>query len=223
MRGGNRLYAYRTYTGLDGYSKTGLLWFQKVQPREEISAAWQQRCGHTWVIVNEVSDSVSFTMLAPTLTVHAIPGLPGYVVAGVPNYGDCQIVDVSESDDTGRLFLQIPGNSARDLEDLDVVHGGAEDWMGWAATLYKPLDSVLALTSGANAVTIGPEGDAEWRNVTAAAALHITGQTAWYLYDDDFKMLAGGVGVAGDVNAPAGSHLVVFGAEGASVSVTATP
>ena len=98
-------------------------------------------------------------------------------------------------------------------------HDG-EEWMRWASSLYRPLATVSSLASGANPVTIGPEGYAEWRTLKEAAALHIAGVSAWYLYDDGFAKLAKGAGAPADVTAPAGAYLVLFGAAGSRAAVT---
>jgi len=236
MRAGNRDYLVLTFTGLDGYSTTEILGYQRVAGRTALSAAWDERVGRTWVVVNELSDSATYDSTGPTLKLWAVPDLPGYVGVSVPMYGACQIHDAAQDDDVAHLFLQIPGNNGRDQEDLVVERHGREDWMRWASSLYRPLAGVPALAAGANTVTIGADGHAEWREAKEAAALRVEGAAAWYLYDGDFTKLAqggtpgGAAGArtavraaAGDVSAPAGAHLVVFAAAGEDVRVTVTP
>ena len=238
IRAGNRRYLVMTFTGHDGYSTTELLAYQKVGPRTPLSVAWQARAGRTWVVVNERPDSSTYDSTGPTLKVWEVPGLPGYVGVSVPMYGAVQIHDATQDDEVAHLFLQIPGNYGRDQEDLVVERRGGEEWMRWASSLYRPLDAVPVLQTGANAVTIGADGYAEWRTVTAGATLRIAGATAWYLYGGDFAKLAQGGPAVGDVSAPAvadvcapaseasapaGSYLVVFGPAGATVAVTEAP
>ena len=158
----------------------------------------------------------------PTLQMTSVPGLPGYVATSAYG-GGWGVDDATLSDDVAQLFLQIPGNFGRDQEDLFVVPHGSEEWMRWAATLFRPLDTVPELAAGANTVAIGAEGYAEWREIKDAATLHISDATAWYLYDDGFQKLAKGAGDPADVEAPAGAYLVLFGPASSSVSVTAAP
>ena len=230
VHAGNRDYLVVTFTGHDGYSTTELLAYQRVGARAPLSAAWQARAGRTWVVVNERPDSSTYDSTGPTLNVWGVPGLPGYVGVSVPMYGAVQIHDAAQDDDAARLFLQLPGNYGREQEDLVVERRGGEEWMHWASSLYRPLDTVPALTASTDTVTIGTDGYAEWRAVTAGATLRIAGATAWYLYGADFAKLAkgepaaaGGGPAAADVSAPAGSHLVVFGPAGATVTVTTAP
>jgi CubicO group peptidase (beta-lactamase class C family) len=223
VRAGNRTYLDGTFAGIDGYSRTSLLLYQKLAARTPLSAAWQRRDGGVWLAVNEQPDSVVYDAGYPVLKVASVPGLPGYVATSVYG-GGSYIGDATLSDDVAQLFLQIPGNFGRDQEDLFVVPRGGEEWTRWAATLFRPLATVPALLTGANSVTIGAEGYAEWREVQAAATLHVSGASAWYLYDGDtFEKLGKGAGEPADVSAPAGAYLVVFGAASSSVSVTTTP
>ena len=222
VRAGNRTYLDIAFAGLDGYSATKLLFLQKLAARPPLSAAWQSRDGKAWLVVNEQPDSVGYDSWSPTLRMTSIPGLPGYVATS-PYAGGWYIGDASRSDDVAQLFLQIPGNFGRDQEDLFVVPRDGEEWVRSGAGLFRPLETVAALADGVNAMSIGPEGYAEWRAVEDAATLHIGGATAWYLYDAGFKKLAKGGGAAADVAAPAGAYLVVFGAASASVSVAVAP
>jgi CubicO group peptidase (beta-lactamase class C family) len=220
---GNRTYLDGTFAGIDGYSKTSLLLYQRLAARTPLSAAWQRRDGGVWLAVNEQPDSVTYDAGYPVLKVASTPGLPGYVATSAYG-GGSYIGDATLSDDVAQLFLQIPGNFGRDQEDLFVVPRGGEEWMRWAATLFRPLATVPALSAEANSVAIGAEGYAEWRVVQTPATLHISGARTWYLYDgESFEKLAKGAGEPADVEAPAGSYLVVFGPASSSVSVTAAP
>ncbi len=222
VRAGNRTYLDAAFAGLDGYSSTRLLYQQKLAARAPLSAAWTNRDGKAWLVVNEQPDSANYDSASPTLRMTSVPGLPGYVATSP--YGDgWYIDDATRSDEVAQLFLQIPGNCGRDQEDLFVVPRAGEEWASWGAGLFRPLETVNALADGANTVSIGPDGYAEWRAVEDAATLHIGGATAWYLYDGDFKKLAKGGGAEADVAAPAGAYLVVFGAASAGVSVEVTP
>ena len=101
------------------------------------------------------------------------------------------------------MFLQIPGFGSRDLEDAVVTQHGAEEWVQWGSTLYRPMDSVPALAAGANTVTFGPEGYAEWRALPGVATVHIDAGTAWWLYDAEMAVLDGGTTFPATANATA--------------------
>jgi CubicO group peptidase (beta-lactamase class C family) len=222
VHAGNRTYLDIAFSSLDGYSATRLLFHQRLAPRAPLSAAWTSRDGKAWLAVNEQPDSANYDSARPTLRMTSVPGLPGYVATSAYGDGWC-IDDATRRDDVARMFLQIPGNFGRDQEDLFVEPRDDEEWVRWGAGLFRPLDTVPALSDGANTVDIGPAGFAEWRAVEDAAAVHISGATAWYLYDGEFAKLAKGGGAEADVAAPVGAYLVVFGAPSASVSVGVAP
>lgn len=93
--------------------------------------------------------------------------------------------------------------------------------MKWGDNLFRPLDTVPELTTGANTVTISVEGHAEWRRVPAAATVKLAGASAWYLYDGGFAVLDSGTASPATVSAPAGSYLALFGPAGSSTVLTA--
>jgi hypothetical protein len=121
------------------------------------------------------------------------------------------------------MFLQIPGNGSRNLEDLTAEQHDGEEWMKWGNSLFRPLDTVPALATGANPVTIGAKGYTEWRTVPAAVTLTVGTGSAWYLYDAGFGVLDGGTTFPATVSAPAGSHLALFGPAGSVTTVTVAP
>ena len=221
--GGRRYLVNRALGGYGQYLDSSLL-AQKLHPGEALSAAWQSRVGHLWLAVNEQPDSSTYTDDAgPLLLVGDIPDLQGYVTITTPSYGN-QVVDPSESDDLGAMFLQIPGFGSRDLEDAVVTRRGAEDWIQWGSTLYRPEDTAPALAAGANTVTFGAQGYAEWRELASAASLQIGAGTAWRLYDADMVVLAAGTTFPATATAPTpGCYLLLFGPAASSTKVTVTP
>ena len=221
--GGRRYLVNRALGGYGQYLDSSLL-AQKLHPGEALSAAWQSRVGHLWLAINEQPDSSTYTDDAgPLLLVGDIPDLEGYVTITTPSYGN-QVVDPSESDDLGAMFLQIPGFGSRDLEDAVVTRRGAEDWIQWGSTLFRPEDTAPELASGANTVTFGAEGYAEWRELASAASLQIGAGTAWRLYDADMVVLAAGTTFPATATAPTpGCYLLLFGPAASSTKVTVTP
>ncbi len=219
---GARRYLVSTEVRGAGHYRESNLVAQKLQPLPELSAAWEARVGHVWLAVSGRPDATEFSADGgPVLAVGDIPGLPGHVTVGARMYGN-QVVDPSESDTLGSMLLQIPGNGSRNLEDLTAEQHDGEEWMKWGNSLFRPLATVPALLPGANTVTTGAKGYAEWRSVPATATLTIAGAGAWYLYDDGFAVLAAGTASPQTTSAPAGSYLVVFAPPSSDATVTLT-
>jgi hypothetical protein len=202
---------------------------QRVQPAAApLSPAWRKRVGSTWLLVNESPDShVDQFVGTRRFSVTAIPELPGLLIAWQSGDTPAPIVlDPSGSDMTARMMLVIPGMNGRDLNDLDIVNQGGEEWLRWADSLHRPLATVPLLPAGAStAVSIGPEGYAEWRTVQAGAApvqLSISGTSAWRFYDAEFQALASGT-ASGETSLSAGTglgYLLLFGPAHTRASVT---
>jgi hypothetical protein len=116
--------------------------------------------------------------------------------------------------------------NGRDLNDLDVVNQGGEEWLRWGDSLHRPQATVPLLHANASStVSIGAEGFAEWRSVQAGAApvqITLSGASAWRLYDPDFHALASGA-ASGQTSLPAGTglaYLLIFGLANSSATVT---
>ena len=217
-----RRYLIDSAAGGYGHYRDNMPLAQKLKPAEPLSAAWAGRVGHLWLAVNEEPTAGIYMSGGPLFGLAAVPGLDGYVVANSPSYG-MQIVDPGESDSEALMFLQIPGFGSRDMNDVVVEQHGAEDWIWYGTTFYRPLETVPALGAGANAVPIGPDGYAEWRTLATAAQLAIDGGALWRLYDGDMNVLDSGTTFPAAVTAPAGAYLCLFGPAASSVGVTVTP
>ena len=114
----------------------------------------------------------------------------------------------------------------RDLNDLDIVVQGGEEWVRWGDWLHRPTATVPVLPAGStNTVVLGVEGYSEWRAVQAGAApvtVSISGAYAWRFYGPDFTPLTSGA-ATGQATLPAGTglgYLALFGTAGGSVRVT---
>jgi CubicO group peptidase (beta-lactamase class C family) len=221
---GGRRYLVQSSIGAYGHYRDEALMMQKLAPETPLSAAWTSRIGQTWLAVNGQPDSALYAwdrfML---LTLGDIPGLPGYVSVTTAPYG-LQLVNPVH-DVLGAMFLQIPGIGSRDLEDAVVEQHGAEDWVRYGSTLYRPRATVPALGAGPNTVTFGDEGYAEWRSLATAGTVQIGagGATSWRLYGPDFAALDSGTTFPATVSAPeAGCYLLLFGPAGSSTTVTVT-
>lgn len=234
-RAAGRSYLIYDSLGGNGIYRTRSLMAQKVVPQKPLASAWQSRVGQAWLAVNEQPDSSTYTGSAQAvLMVGAVPGLKGYVTVATPAYGT-QIVDPAKSDTVGAMFLHIPSMGSRDLEDAVVERHGAEDWVWWGSTLYRPLATLPSVGAGAATVTFGADGYAEWRVLASAGTVKIGGATgtggagtggatSWRLYDPHMTVLGAGTTFPASVTAPhAGCYLLLFGTAGSSTTVTVEP
>ena len=177
---GDRRYLVYHYVAGNAFYRNDLLFEQKLRPQADLSPAWRARVGHLWVAANGRSDSALYTAATgPLLQIGEIPGLAGWATVNIPASYGLQPVDPKGSDGVGSMFLQIPGEGSRDLEDAVFEKHGAEEWVWWSSALYRPLDTVAALAAGANTVTFDADAHTEWRSVTAAATLQVAAGTAW--------------------------------------------
>ena len=192
-----------------------------------LSPAWSNRVSSTWLIVNESPDSEYYPPKEdPRFRLAIVPELSGLVLARPALGSDPQVLDPSTSDTVARMMLVIPVMNGRDLNDLDVVVKGGEEWVRWGDFLHRPAATVPVLPAGStNTVVIGVEGYSEWRAVQAGAApvtVSISGAYVWRFYGPDFTPLTSGA-ATGQATLPAGTglgYLALFGTAGGSVRVT---
>ena len=191
-----------------------MLYAQQMVPGSALSAAWQGRMGRTWLAVNHHPLAI-----APVLSVglHALPELPGFVIT---NAG--QVVDPSGDDTRARMCLKIPQVTGMQLNDVEIEVRGGEDWLRIGSVLYRPQATVPALAAGSDSVVIGTEGNGEWRKLPVSGTVTIAGTTSWIVFDADLAQVASGEGSGGASLRGKGNaaYLLVYGAAGASISVT---
>ena len=192
---------------------------QQVQPAAPLSTAWQARVGQRWLVVNEDAQSIPLVQgtAPPRFALDVVDGLPGYLFATAIHTGS-QIVDPAGSDTLARMFLKIPVNFGRDLNDVVIETRDGEEWVRYGSTLFRPQASVPVLPVGDSAVAIGSEGFAEWRKLSVGGTVAIAGASAWKLYDADLKLLASGLGNGSVSTAPAGAYLMVYGASDTAIT-----
>lgn len=212
---GRRYLARRTPAGR-GHYLSKMPWAQKLKPAPDLSLAWQARAGQRWLMVNERPDSVALASDSPGMILEQIKELPGYLL------GFSGLVKPAGSDMRAQMFLKIPVNYGRDLDDLMIETRDGEDWVRCQGLLFRPQAGVPKLVAGNNRVTIGAEGLAEWRQLPATGdRAAITGASAWSLYDADFALLASGQGDGRTGAHPTGAYLLVYGVPDAVISVDA--
>jgi CubicO group peptidase (beta-lactamase class C family) len=227
VEGGGTQYLALRFPGGTRHFLDQMLYAQRVRGKSApLSPSWSGRVGSTWLLVNERPDSLMFLGGAvPRFGLTTSPELVGLVIAYPPD-GSPYLLDPSLSDIKASMMLVLPGNFGRDMNDLDVVVKGGEEWVRWGDAMHRPLATVPLLPPGATTlVSIGPDGYAEWRAVKGGAAplaVTVAGAVAWRFYSPDFQLLGSG-GATGQVTMPAGEglgHLMLFGAPGTSVGVT---
>jgi CubicO group peptidase (beta-lactamase class C family) len=228
LRDGSRQYLVQRAAAGVGHYFDQQAYMERVQaPGTPLSAAWGKRVGSSWLLVNESPDShVDQILGTRRFSLVAIPELPGLVMAWQSGDTPAPIVlDPSGSDTTARMMLVIPAMNGRDLNDLDIVNQGGEEWLRWGDSLHRPQATVPLLSAGARTVvSIGIEGYAEWRALQAGAApvqLSISGASAWRLYSANFQLLSSGA-AGGPAMLPPGTgvaYLILFGAVNTSIAV----
>lgn len=245
--GGRDYLAQRAVSGYGEYVDQQAF-AQRVTATRPLSPAWRARLGRTWLVVNQLPDWMTWALpFDPRLTMTEASGLEGLIVLTLPqSFGTAppdvggspgsgagqapakealfQVVDPSQDDESARMMLLIPTLAGRDLDEVDILRRGDEEWLRLGALVYRPSETMpaVARATGAN-VTIGPEGYAEWRALqpgSTAATLTITTGGAWQLFGADFTMTDAGTGNA-TVAVPAGAnaYVLLYGNPGDTASV----
>ncbi len=200
-----------------GWYRSAMPLAQKIAPRPPLSAAWQKRVGKTWLPVNYAAEDDYLAKGAdPRIWLKTIEGAEGYVFSRGTDGWMATIPATGNGDYESRSFILIPQINGRDLYDVKVIQRDGEEWLRETSTLYRPLDSVPALSLGESRVTTGTEGYAEWRRLPAEAQFTVTGAKTFKFYDADFALrdadsLTTGAG---------GGYLAVFGAPGGSARIS---
>lgn len=210
---------YRKIYGAGHYTTTYLL-AQKLDARDPISAAWQNRMATRWLPVNKTLFFSSFLDLSidHSLLLTSVNELPGYLFMDADLVRD---MDPPAADRLDGLYLQIPQVSGRDLTDAAIERREASDWLRSGSTLFRPLSGISSVSAGPTLVTIGSEGFSEWRKLPASGSITISNATAWRLYDSDFNQKASGKG-SGNAELPGSgdaSYLLLFGTPGATINI----
>lgn len=193
---------------------------QYIESGATLSDVWKSRAGKKWLAVNEKAQSyLLVTGIMPVFTLNVIDGFSGYLFASsISTYW--QIVDPSGSDADAKMFMLIPVDLGRDLNDVVIETRNGEEWVRYGSTLFRPQATVPAISSGANTVTIGSEGLAEWRKLQSGGSVSISGAGAWKMYDADLKTLVNaGTGSGTVSNAAAGAYLLLYGDPGTSITL----
>ncbi|MCC6133910.1 MAG: beta-lactamase family protein [Candidatus Contendobacter sp.] len=201
-----------------GHCLLELPYVQRIPSRSARAPGWDERLGRKWLLVNEAASSWILRLEPPRLELEALPTLLGYVAA---TFMGTQLLDASQDGRRTRMWMKIPVNNGRDLDDLVIEDREGEEWVRFGRGVFRPLDSVPVLQTGGVSLTIEVEDHAQWLQVSASGTLAVRNAIAWLLYDADFAFQADGEG-DGSVALPGSGKpawLMVYGAPGAVVEV----
>ncbi|CAH2031297.1 serine hydrolase domain-containing protein [Trichlorobacter ammonificans] len=152
-----------------------------------LPAAWSSRAGKSWLLANEYRDSEAWE--SPLMRLNTFDGF-----LAVNRGGGLQVVDPAAGDTRAGMMLTIPQVYGRDLDDVAIDTTRGEEWIRLGSTLYRPQETITALSAGSSAVTIGAEGFAEWRKLPPTGSVSISGASVWRLYDAGLEQKATGTG-----------------------------
>ncbi|WP_027094714.1 serine hydrolase domain-containing protein [Cohnella thermotolerans] len=198
----------RQYASLPGLGQTALSLYsaEKLEPRdlpEETAAAWKQRDGKKYYLLNEKYTSLAY-LLEPTLQVHLSKQLPGYVA-------DKQITGPN----TAVPDLQISALSGRDLVAFTFYKLDGVEYLDASGSVYVNEDAVKPIyVAKKSAATIPSSGYAKWYTVSDKDAgktikIQTPANGSFAVYDEN--------GTCVNFSVISGDHKVVLPAKGSLV------
>lgn len=89
-----------------------------------------------------------------------VPELTGYVVVHASKFSSdySQIVDASINDIAAFMFLRIPGELGKKINDVRIELKSGEEWIRTGSTVLRPAQSAPPLIAGTNVVSVDNEG-----------------------------------------------------------------
>ncbi len=197
---------YLVMRSLQGYShyQDDSLYAQKVAGEGALPAPWSARIGRTWLMTNDNPEGPLWKI--PAMRLRTVDNML---------FADCvlgfQVVDPHVSDTRAGMVLLIPQEAGRDLNDVVIDSRSGEEWIRYGSYLFRPLETVTALSDGDNTVTIDADGLAQWRslNVETSKRLNIVTNGRWRIYDSDLTQVDTGDG-AKAVTFAAGRYYLIF-------------
>ncbi len=224
---GGRSFLARRAPFAAGHYRLQLVAGEGVSPVRPLSAAWTDRVGRSWLVVNELASDVVYSLgdVRPRLTLRTVDGLDGLLAvsseAGGSGEKSTNLVDPSTDDRVARMFLL-----DRDEGDFRIEPRAGEEWARYEGYVLRPQGTVPVIARGQSGkVTVGAEGYAEWRAVVSgatAASVTLATTGAWKVYSPALDLLSQGTGGA-TVTLPAGStasYLKLYGSAGDTPTVT---
>ncbi|MFN8126340.1 MAG: serine hydrolase domain-containing protein [Candidatus Nanopelagicales bacterium] len=192
---------------------------QKTRSGGALSSAWKSRVGKEWLLADESPRSLSWTLNGtPAVEIAAIPGLSGYLLAKGAIV-DSVPFDATTSDSQGTMFLEIPLGFGRDLYDFEFTKRNGQEFLTFDSSVLRPAATVPTMSAGDHTVTFSADGWVEWRRLSAAAAVTLSGQSDWKLFDHDLSPIGSGGSARVTRKVPDGAYVAIFGAPHSSATV----
>ena len=184
---------------------------------QETAAAWEDRAGKTYLLLNEKYTSEVYALAFPGMVMPLALSPEGYFLANT-------ITGADKAE--GRI--QIPGTGGRDLMDLEFSQKGNVELMSALDSLYADSGVAHDIWPGpASVCTILEDGYARWFKTGEAAGKTMTADLpekgAFYVYDENYT-LTGASLLTGQnsVVLPADGWIVFAGDPGQSFRLTLT-
>ncbi|WP_427902138.1 serine hydrolase domain-containing protein [Paenibacillus silvae] len=155
----------RSYMSIPGLGQLAFSEYtaQKLESNElssEIQAAWNQREGNTYYLLNEKYTSMAYLHASTIIPMQLDKEVPGYV-------GSSKIIGANRAVNQ----VQIPGLAGRDTTDMQFFSQNGIEYITAAGPVYASEGIVQSLYSGKQSrVTIQFDGYARWFSVPAAVS-----------------------------------------------------
>ena len=194
-----RTYLIVRQKGGNGHYQDDMMLAEKISPKGTLSDAWKNRLQLKWLVVNENLDSVSLEGLVK-LGIEEITGLEGLLCAstgsGTYNMLDPTLAEGPDVDKLASVKLFLLPQAGRDVNDLLIFTPQSEtgDWARFGSNIYRPMESVAAITLSTTIITVGAEEYEEWRTLDGASMMTVTiiSSSAWKIWGPDLKLAASG-------------------------------
>ncbi|GFN34100.1 serine hydrolase domain-containing protein [Paenibacillus xylaniclasticus] len=208
------------YITIPGFSQLALSEYaaEKLAPNEvseEVLAAWKERDGKTYYLINEKYTSVTF-LLPPVLLIELFQEAPGYVV-------DRKIIDANAATPDH----QIPSTGSRDYTPLRFYQQDGTEYLLTGGALFVSQDALKPLYAGKrSSVTIPATGYAKWYTIPDKAAgktitVSTSAKGSYAVYDENGTCVDYGIVSPDNTTVlPASGTIMFAGEAGAKFSVT---
>jgi CubicO group peptidase (beta-lactamase class C family) len=176
-----------------GHYQDDTLVMEKVSMKGSLNEAWSPRLARKWLLVNESPDSESIEGLVK-LGIEEVEGLEGMICVS-SNPGMHNLLDASVSGTRGSMLLFLLPQAGRDIDELTIFEPEADvEWVRFGTYIYRPMESVQAISSPSTAVIIGDEGYDEWLRLDGSATRTVTiiSSSAFKIWDADSNLAASG-------------------------------
>lgn len=208
---------YATYPYL-GQMASSSYQVQKISANpltKKVKAAWEERAGKMYFLLNEKYSSVVYPLSVPVTQVSLTEGIEGY-------YLSAKIIDSNNA----KMLLQIPGANGRDLYDFNFYTKNKTEYLKVGSALYVSGDAIKSLSAKTSySVKISTDGYAKWYKIgskTAGKKIKMTlpENSSFSVYDSNwtctFNSLTTG---KSSTTLPSGGYIVFAGDASAKFTV----